>query len=75
MFLTDRCLSVTCSYTDNYVTDPEFSSLPPRVQEQVKRAATHNAAGASNNWMAYYTPAVPPDRFKRVGTSNFLNHL
>ena len=68
--LLDPC--IICSYTDNYVTDAEFASLPPRVQEQVKRAATHNASGGNSNaWAAYYTPAVVPDRFKRVGSSSF----
>jgi len=63
--MSDVCSVVWKDYTDNNVTDAEFASLPPRVQEQVKRAATHNA-GASTNWMAYYTPAVPPNQYKRV---------
>lgn len=57
-----------CSYTENYITEQEFNSLPPRLQEQVKRIATNNQ-GAGGNWpgMYYNTPA-PPNRYKRVGT-------
>jgi len=57
-----------CSYTENYITEQEFNSLPPRLQEQVKRVATNNAGQAQGNgWGMYnYTPA-PPNRYKRVG--------
>jgi hypothetical protein len=53
------------------VTEAEFNCLPPRLQEQVKRAATHNnSSGAAWN-MYYHTPA--PNRYKRVGAlSAFL---
>lgn len=60
-----QVLSWRLRYTENYVTEAEFNVLPPRLQEQVKRAATHNnASGAAWN-MYYNTPA--PNRYKRVG--------
>jgi hypothetical protein len=59
-------LLIVClgSYTENFVTDGEFAALPPRLQEQVKRAAAHNG---QRDWNVYYTPAALPTRFKRVG--------
>ena len=56
-------------YTDNMVSDKEFESLPPRVQDQVRR---HAAASASNGMYQYYSPAQLPTRFRRVGTSKFF---
>jgi hypothetical protein len=52
------------SYSENIVSDAEFAALPPRLQEQVKRAAAHNG---QRDWNVYYTPAANPTRFKRVG--------
>ena len=47
------------------MTEAEFNCLPARLQEQVKRAATHNnSSGAAWN-MYYNTPA--PNRYRRVG--------
>jgi len=63
--MSDVCSAIWKDYTDHNVTDPEFASLAPRVQEQVKRTATHNA-GATQGWMSYYSPAVTPNRYKRV---------
>ena len=66
-----------CSYTDHYVTDAEFGALPPRLQEQVKRTAMHNLSQAAG-WpqQMYYTPAAPPNRYKRVGAFGFFSsHL
>jgi len=63
--MSDVCSVVWKDYTDHNVTDAEFGSLPARVQEQVKRAATHNT-GAGTGWMQYYTPAVAPNVYKRV---------
>ena len=47
------------------VTDKEFESLPPRIQDQVRR----HAAAALNNgaWTGYFTPAQAPNRYRRVG--------
>lgn len=47
------------------VTDKEFDSLPPRVQDQVRR----HAAAALNNgaWTGYFTPSQAPNRYRRVG--------
>ena len=49
------------------VTDKEFESLPPRIQDQVRR----HAAAALNNgaWTGYFTPAQAPNRYRRVGKS------
>jgi hypothetical protein len=57
-----------CSYTQQMVNEAEFNSLPPRIQEHVKRTAAHNNQ-ASGGWNMYYSPAVAPNRYKRVGTS------
>ena len=55
-------------YTENYVTEGEFAALPARVQEQVKRHASHNAQpGGGGGWNLYYSPAVTTNRYKRVG--------
>ncbi|KAF5386766.1 hypothetical protein D9615_002008 [Tricholomella constricta] len=56
------------SYADHNVTDAEFASIPPRLQEQIKRiAANYNAANApAGPYAGYYTPAVPPPQLKRV---------
>ncbi|TFK34909.1 hypothetical protein BDQ12DRAFT_689033 [Crucibulum laeve] len=67
----DVCQSVWKDYTDHNVTEPEFAALPPRVQEQIKRAAIHNMQNqnqghAQGAWAAYYTPAVAPNRYRRV---------
>lgn len=65
--LSDVCSTIWKDYTENYITEQEFNSLPPRLQEQVKRVATNNAGQAQGNgWGMYnYTPA-PPNRYKRV---------
>ena len=66
--MTDR-LMVWCRgtrYTENYITDTEFSALPPRLQEQVKRVAQNNQSNpAWPGTMFYNTPQ--PNRYKRVG--------
>ena len=54
-------------YTDNYVTDSEFSSLPPRLQDALRRTATNNQNNSAG-WGGYYTPAQVPNRYKRIGT-------
>jgi hypothetical protein len=54
------------SYTDNFVTEAEFNALPPRLQDQIRRVASHNAQSAWNGM--YYSPGqVNPNRFRRVG--------
>lgn len=50
-------------YTDNLVSDGEFTALPVRLQEQVKRTAAHNAQ--AGGWGYYNTPQ--PNRFRRIG--------
>lgn len=56
-----------CSYTENYVTDAEFNSLPARFQEQVKRMALHNQQQSVPGWNQYYNPVAHPGRYRRVG--------
>jgi len=55
-------------YTDNYVTDGEFASLPPRLQDALRRTATNNQNNSAG-WNVYYTPAQVPNRYKRIGGS------
>ncbi|KAJ6630238.1 hypothetical protein B0H10DRAFT_1867258 [Mycena sp. CBHHK59/15] len=63
--MNDVCTAVWKDYTENFVTDPEFAALPPRLQEQVKRMAAHNSQ--AGQWAGYYaTPPVAPNRYKRV---------
>ncbi|KAF5367654.1 hypothetical protein D9757_010989 [Collybiopsis confluens] len=59
----DVCTQIWKDYAEHHVTDAEFASLPPRLQDQVKRSA--QMRGAGGNWQAYYTPASTPSRFKR----------
>ncbi|EGN96372.1 hypothetical protein SERLA73DRAFT_186099 [Serpula lacrymans var. lacrymans S7.3] len=61
----DVCTMIWKDYTDHYVTESEFGALPPRLQEQIKRAASHNGQGGQG-WNAYYTPQVMPNRYRRV---------
>ena len=46
------------------VTEKEFDSLPPRLQEQVRRYAS---SAAGSGWQQYYSPPVAPTQFRRVG--------
>lgn len=59
----DICQGIWKDYTENMVTDKEFETLSPRVQDQVRR---HAAASANNGMYAYFTPAQLPTRFRRV---------
>jgi len=61
--LGDVCTQIWKDYAEHHVTDAEFASLPPRLQDQVKRMSTMRGGG--NNWQQYYTPASTPSRFKR----------
>jgi len=62
--MNDVCTKIWSEY-EHPVTDPEFAALPPRLQEQVKRMAAHNAQ--AGQWAGYYqTPAAAPNRYKRV---------
>lgn len=63
--LGDVCTTLWKDYADNAVTDKEFESLPPRMQDQVRRFAS--GGGASNGWSQYYSPQTPtPNRFRRT---------
>ncbi|KAJ3728335.1 hypothetical protein FB446DRAFT_751522 [Lentinula raphanica] len=61
--LGDVCTQLWKDYSEHNVTDAEFSSLPQRLQDHVKRAAAMRASGP--NWQ-YYQPAAAPTRFKRL---------
>jgi len=61
--LDDVCSTIFKDYTENFVTDAEFSTLAPRLQEQVRRYAS-NSQGPG--WNGYYTPAQVPSRYRRV---------
>jgi len=64
--MNDICTSVWKEHTENIVTEGEFMALPPRLQEQVKRASMHNNS-QSQTWNMYYSPAgAVPNRYKRV---------
>ena len=49
------------------VTEAEFASIPPRVQEHIKRTAANNLQmlAGGNQWQ-FYTPVAPPNQYKRV---------
>lgn len=64
--MSDVCTALWKEYTENYVTDAEFTALPPRLQEQVKRAAQHNAA-TINQWGGGYYGTPQQNRFRRIG--------
>ncbi|KAL4065194.1 hypothetical protein V8B97DRAFT_1945934 [Scleroderma yunnanense] len=63
--MSDVCSTIWKDYTENYITEQEFNSLPPRLQEHVKRVAANNQT-AGNNWGMYYGTPAPPNRYKRV---------
>ncbi|RDB19351.1 hypothetical protein Hypma_013674 [Hypsizygus marmoreus] len=64
--MNDICQAVWKDYAENYVTDTEFASVSPRLQEHIKRMATNNLMNANGQW-GYYTPQPPQvNRFKRV---------
>lgn len=55
-------------YTDNFVTEGEFSALPPIMQDRVKRTAVTREMGGM---MGHY-PSVanfPINRIRRIGES------
>ncbi|KAG6856732.1 hypothetical protein H0H87_001332 [Tephrocybe sp. NHM501043] len=73
--MNDICIQMYKEYT-NLVTPQEFTSLPARTQEAVKRLALNNvmnAQMAANGWpgqQQFYpqTPApIPTDQIKRYG--------
>ncbi|KAI0696573.1 hypothetical protein C8T65DRAFT_663547 [Cerioporus squamosus] len=61
--LGDICTTLFKEYSEKMVTEKEFDSLPPRLQEQVRRYAS-SATGAG--WQQYYSPPVAPTQFRRV---------
>ncbi|PCH38568.1 hypothetical protein WOLCODRAFT_136339 [Wolfiporia cocos MD-104 SS10] len=62
--LNDVCMTLWREYSDNSVTDKELETLPARIQDQVKRFASGQAAAG---WSSYYTPApATPPRVRRA---------
>lgn len=61
--MSDVCTALWKEYTENNVSEAEFAALPPRLQEQVRRTAQHNA---QSGWNMYYSPQQPPNRFRRI---------
>jgi len=67
-------LSSSSSYTDHDITEPEFNSLNPRSQDQLRRSAAANLQNSqpqTQPW-GYYTPAAQPERLRRVGTFQWI---
>ncbi|PPQ79657.1 hypothetical protein CVT26_015783, partial [Gymnopilus dilepis] len=68
----DVCSTIYKEYTEHEVTEAEFTSLNPRLQDQMKRTAANNMAqtnpgAAAAAWGSYYTPATQmPDRIRRI---------
>ncbi|KAG6902670.1 hypothetical protein C0995_013362 [Termitomyces sp. Mi166 len=56
--LGDICIQVYKEYT-NTITGPEFTSIPARVQEQIKRISAHNLMTTQGGWQGNYFPATP----------------
>ncbi|KAF5344281.1 hypothetical protein D9758_012365 [Tetrapyrgos nigripes] len=61
--LGDICTQIWKDYAEGWCTDGEIASLPPRLQEQVKRASAARTQGWAGG---YYTPAAAPTRHKRI---------
>lgn len=61
----DICQTIWKDYTDHFVTEAEVGALPARLQDHIRRTASHNA---QNGWGGmYYSPGqVNPNRYKRV---------
>ncbi|THG97498.1 hypothetical protein EW026_g4510 [Hermanssonia centrifuga] len=62
--MNDICTTVWKDYTDHFVTEKEYESLSPRLQDQVRRHATSSINGGG--WGGFYTPAAVPNRYRRV---------
>ncbi|KAG8712589.1 hypothetical protein FRC11_014756 [Ceratobasidium sp. 423] len=62
--LGDICAALWTQYSELYITDAEFATLPPRWQEQVKRAAQN--AQNFNSWSLYYSPQTQQQKFRRT---------
>ncbi|KAF9050244.1 hypothetical protein BJ165DRAFT_1342466 [Panaeolus papilionaceus] len=66
----DVCSTIYKEYTENDVTEAEFTNLNNRSQDQIRRTAAHNAVqsgqGAQHQWPGYYPPQAAPERIRRV---------
>lgn len=62
--LGDICNQMWKDYTEHTITEGEFTALPPRLQETVKRANAVNGGWGGPG--QFYSPAPNPGRYKRV---------
>jgi hypothetical protein len=58
----DVCQSMWQQYSESQITEAEFGALPPRWQEQVKRAA----ANTQSHWGLYYNSPSQTPKFRRT---------
>jgi len=66
--IADVCSTIYKDYTEHDITEPEFNSLNPRSQDQLRRSAASNlqASQPQTQPWGYYTPAAQPERLRRV---------
>lgn len=62
--MSDICQALWKDYTDSPLTDTEFLSFTPVMQERIKRVATHREAGGYNQF--FQQALVPPNRCRRI---------
>jgi len=63
--IEDVCSALYKDYQENFITDAEFSAVPPRMQETIRR---YSMAHSQSQWGGggYYTPgSAAPGRFRR----------
>ncbi|GBE82811.1 hypothetical protein SCP_0411970 [Sparassis crispa] len=65
--LGDICTALHKEYTENYVTDKELESLPPRQQDYMRRAAAAAANANTMSYPSYYSPQTQPSSRLRRG--------
>ncbi|KAF9009546.1 hypothetical protein BDQ17DRAFT_1388378 [Cyathus striatus] len=64
--LQDVLTGLWTDYGEAYVSEAEFQSLNPRLQETVRRVATSNIA-ATQGWNAYHQmQMIPPNQIRRA---------
>lgn len=63
----------TYSYTEHNITEAEFTAVPARLQETIKRANAVNGGWGGPG--QFYSPAPNPGRYRRVGTWLFFLRL
>ncbi|TDL15867.1 hypothetical protein BD410DRAFT_755951 [Rickenella mellea] len=63
--LADICAALWKEYSDNVITEAEFTSLPPSHQERIKRTAASREAGTMG-WGAHFGANAAANRCKRI---------